>query len=82
MGAMQRHVVVKMNVGIHSDILSRPTPVSSFAMSIRPDIARATNVMSNGTARKTRGRGAGLLAQIVMMLVMTFGRRHRVRSHA
>jgi len=82
MGALQRHVVVGMNVGIHSDILSRPTPVSSFAASMRPDIARATNVWSSGTARRTRGRGAGLLAQIVMMVVMAFGRRRRTRKRA
>jgi hypothetical protein len=41
-----------------------------------------TNVRSSGTARRTRGRGAGVLAQIAMMLLMAFGRRHWARRHA
>ena len=71
-----------MGVGIHSDILSRPTPVSSFAASTRPDIPRAPRGGNRRAAPKKRGRGAGILAQIAMMLVMALGRRRRVRRHA
>ena len=82
LGSLQRQVAVGMSVGIHNDILSRPTPVSSFAASTRPDIARAVNARSIGRVRGSRGHGEGILASIVMMLVMAFGRRHRARRHA
>ncbi len=73
--------MIAMSVGIHSDILSRPIPVRSFASHERPDLITGPSGRSIKGSHGTRGKGAGLLAQLVMVLIMALGGKRAARKH-